>query len=346
MKKNHKILIATIVLTFFVAAPAFAETKLIFNLFIPRTHNIFGGILEPWAKNVNKETQGRIKVQFTAASVAPVPRQFDAIKKGVADIGIDQHVFNPKRFVLPTIGSMPFASPTSEAASVALWRAHEKFFDPANEHKDVKLLSYLALGPSHLFTAKKHIKSVADVQGQKIRISARYAKDVADAFGFVMVGVPGPASYEVISKGTVDGTTFSFSDIYNFRISKFMKNVLVIPGGLYTATFSLIINQKKWDSLSKADQEGIVRVSGENFGRLGRAWDEADRVAWDKLRKAGIKASFIKKSEKKMLESKLTYIIEQWKQDADKRGVDGAAAYSYYREQVAQVAKGSWQPTP
>ena len=346
MKRAAKIFSIIVILSLLGTAAAFAETKLILNVFMPRKHTMFTGMLKPWGDSVEKATQGRIKIEYSASSLAPVPRQFDAVRKGIFDIGMDQHNFNPKRFVLPTVGSMPFAAPGSEATSVASWRVHEKFFAPANEYEGVKFLSITCLGPYHLFTSKKPVKTVADSKNLKIRISTRYGKEISDAFEFVMVAVPGPASYEIVSKGTVDGTTFSFSDVFNFRISKFMKNVLVIPGGLYTATFALIMNQKTWDSLSKEDQKAIESVSGEKFARYGRSWDESDRASWDKLQKAGIKVAFISQSDRAALEKKLAFIPEQWIEAANKRGVDGAAALAYYREQVKELSKNTWRPSP
>ncbi|MFC1823244.1 TRAP transporter substrate-binding protein [Thermodesulfobacteriota bacterium] len=347
MKTILRIISLVMVLSFFISvSPVFAETKLLFNCFIPRAHRVFSHIWQPWAMNIEKASQGRVKVEFSAAPLGPVPRHLDMIKKGIADVTFDQHNFNPKLFVLPTIASMPFAGLSSEAASVALWRTHEKFFQKANEHEGVKLLGFMVIGPSHLLTTKKEVKTIADAKNLKIRISTRYAKEICDALGVVMVSVPGPASYEIISKGTVDGTTFSFSDIYNFRISKFLKNAFVIPGGLYAASFSAIMNQKKWDSLSKADQDAIQSVSGEPLARLTRSWDEGDKAAYERMKKEGVKINFMSQAEKNQMQKQFAGIMEQWKVEAKKRGVDAEAAVAYHRKVLEEVAATSWKPTP
>ena len=346
MKKTATILTIVMSLTIFMAAPAFAETKLLFNLYVPRFHVAFTGIMQPWGKAVEQATQGRVKIEYPASSVGPVPRQLDIVKKGVADISLGQHVFTPKLFALPAVASLPFKGLSSEAASVALWRTHVKYLEPAIDIKGVKLLSHMVIGPSHLFTTKKQVVNLSDAKNLKIRLSARYASDIAKALGVVMVAVPGPASYEVVSRGTVDGTTFSFSDIYNFKVSKFLNNVLIVPGGLYAASFSLIMNQEKWDSISKADQRAIENVSGENFARLTRSWDEADKEAFERLRKSKTKISYLKETDGKILERDLDYIVKEWIELANERGVDGKAALDYYMEQANEIAKQSWRPKP
>ena len=53
-----------------VAGPATAETKLLFNNFVPETHPITK-ILKAWAGRVAKVTEGRVVIEFPAASLAP-----------------------------------------------------------------------------------------------------------------------------------------------------------------------------------------------------------------------------------------------------------------------------------
>ncbi len=329
------------------SSTASAATELLFNLFIPRAHTVYTGVLGPWAKNVEKASKGRLKIKFTDSSLGPVPRQFDMARTGIADITIAQHGFTPKRFVLMGMADLPFEGLSSEAASVALWRTYLKYFVPANEHRGVKLLSVLAIGPSHLWTIKKPVLSIADAHGLKIRANARYAKQVISALGAVIVSVPGPATYEVISNGTVDGTTLSITDVFNFRVNKFLNYVTVFPGGLYSATFSVVMNQSKWDRLSKADKAALMSASGENFARLARSWDEADKAAWKRLKDAGkLKVHFASPAFIGALKKKFEPLTAEWIAAAKKRGVDGAAALSFYRKTAAEIAKQSWKPAP
>ena len=56
--------------TLFAALPASAETKVLFNRFVPPKHPFNTGMFVPWANDVGKATEGRVKVEFSAGSLA------------------------------------------------------------------------------------------------------------------------------------------------------------------------------------------------------------------------------------------------------------------------------------
>ena len=132
------------------AQGATAQTKLLMNMFFPRNHHVFTEVLQPWAKQIDEATQGRVQIEFSASSLAPIPRQFDMVKNGIADIALDQTIFNANRFELVKLVEFPFTSDNAEAVSVALWRTYERHFAKANEYEGVKVLSFVSTGASHL----------------------------------------------------------------------------------------------------------------------------------------------------------------------------------------------------
>ncbi len=64
-------------------APAAGETLLRFNSWLPPTHPVMSLTIRPWAEEVAKVTQNRVKFEFTAQSMGPPPNQFDMVKDGV-----------------------------------------------------------------------------------------------------------------------------------------------------------------------------------------------------------------------------------------------------------------------
>lgn len=68
-----------------IAATAFsslssAQTVLRFSNWLPPTHPITTQILQPWAADIEKNSDGRIKIQFTSASEA-----YEMLSRGVVD---------------------------------------------------------------------------------------------------------------------------------------------------------------------------------------------------------------------------------------------------------------------
>lgn len=319
---------------------ALSQTKILFNLFVPRNHHVFTDVLEPWAKQVDAATKGRVQIEFSASNLAPLPRQFDMVKNGVADMGLDQTIFNANRFELVKIAEFPFIGDSTEAVSIALWRTYEKYFVKANEYDGVHVLSFFSTGASHLWTAKRAATSLDDIKGLKIRMTGVYIRELSSALGVAPVAEPGPKAYELVSNGVVDGSGFSVVDIVNFKLTSQLRHLIRIPGGLYSAGFAMIINKQKWDNLSEEDRKAISSVSGEAFARLsGKAWDVANAKAEAIIKKEGIQQSELKPEALAELKKRLSPIEGTWLRAAEKKGVDGKAALAFFRSQIAEIEK-------
>src|SRR5690606_4330659 len=108
---------------------------------VPPTHHFQTEIMEPWAKEVERATSSRVKIEFTSAALGPPNRQFDLALNGVADITTSNHGYTAGRFPLTQMVELPFVGDQAEALSVAYWRVHEKYLAEADEHRGVKLLT-------------------------------------------------------------------------------------------------------------------------------------------------------------------------------------------------------------
>jgi len=69
-----------------------------------------------------------------------------------------------------------------------------------------------------------------------------------------------PEMFLSLQRGIVDGMSVSWEDIHGFRLYEAVKYYTETP--FPAVYFSIIMNQKKWDSLPKDVQEGIMSVSG------------------------------------------------------------------------------------
>ena len=143
--------------------PATAETKLLFNRFVPAKHPFNTGMFEPWAKDVEKATKGRVKVDFATASLAPPPKQWNMVSKGISDVAMLANIFERNRLELPPMAQLPFLGEKAEARGVGLWRTQQKFFAKANEYKGMKLLGLWVSSGANFFHGSKQIQSLDDL---------------------------------------------------------------------------------------------------------------------------------------------------------------------------------------
>jgi TRAP-type C4-dicarboxylate transport system substrate-binding protein len=312
------------------------QVTLRFNRWVPPTHHFHARIMVGWAERVEKATEGRVKVEFTPASLGAPPRQFELALTGVADVTAGNQTYTAERFVLSRIAELPFLGDNAEALSVAHWRVQQKFLDKGGEYKGVKLLTVFNNGPYQIFTAKKPIATVADLKNLKMRMPAGTGTEVAKALDIVPVAAPITEAYEMLSRGIVDGTTLPADSINSFKMDKFLAYETKVPLGLFNAAFFVVMNEAKWNSLSKADQDAIMSVSGEGFAReAGRIWDDQDRMANEAFAKSGMKVTTVSAAMNSDLHARLKNIDEIWIKEADAKGVDGRAALDMFRREVA-----------
>jgi TRAP-type transport system periplasmic protein len=317
-----------------------AQTVLNYSIWIPPTHPVYAQVMVPWAEQVAKATDGRVKINILTKALAGPVQHFDLVRDGVADVMYTIHGYTPGRFTLTKMAEMPFLGDSAEATSVAYWRTYQKHFAKANEHEGVKVLGLFTHGPGTIFTRAQPVTKIEDVRRQKFRVGGGVVNELANSLEMVSLLKPATESYELLSNGVVDGLLFPRESLRSFKLIGLIKHVTLIPGGLYNTSFVLGMNQAKFDKLSPQDQVALMSVSGEAFARLaGRAWDAADVSAAEEFKAAGgtittASASFVEEVRKR------TAGIEQaWIADAKAKGVDGAAALAEFRKEIAALSK-------
>jgi TRAP-type transport system periplasmic protein len=325
----------------FAGTAAQSQTVLTMSNWVPPQHPIVLYIMKPWADQVTKATNGRVRVNMLPKAIAAPNQHYDAVINGQIDLGWATYGYQPERFQPYLIAELPQLGETAVHNGVALWRTHKKFIEASGIHKDVQLLGVMTHGPGLFHHSKKHILVPADLQGQKIRVGGDVPKAIVEAFGGVVITQPAPKSYEILSAGIADGIMFPTESLKSFKIANLVKHTSYVKGGLYSSSFWFAMNKGKFEGLSKADQAAIMKVSQENFARLaGAGWDRADKEGREAMKQAG---GTIKEVSPQLV-AELKKVSERLERDygakMDAMGIDGAGAIKFFRAEVARVAAG------
>lgn len=327
--------VLTALLSAVAVATSHAQTTLRLSSWAPPAHPVTTEILGGWARDAERVTNGRVKVEILATAVGAPMGYFDIVRNGIVDVSFVTHDFTPNRFVLTRIAQLPFIGESAEAASVALWRTNEKFFQKADEHKGVKVLALMVHGPGELFTATKPVHSLDDFKGMKIRAAPGTMTTVITALGAVAVPAPPTKSYELLSNRVVDGTLFPAESVMGFNLIPLVKHETYVRGGFYKSSFVIMMNEAKWNGLPEADKKALAEISGEAYSRrAGQVWDRSDAIARDKLKDAKIDRTEAQGAFLDALQKQLAPLTDDWLKQATERGVDGRAALTYFREQM------------
>ncbi len=267
------------------AVPAFAqETVLKYSSWFPESHST-NTVLKAWIEDVEEATEGRVTVEYLPKTVQTPRDQFDVVVDGLADIVIVLPGYTPGRFPVLEIGELPLLVDTDEATlAPAFYNLYNEEIAQTEPFKGAHVLTTWASAPTHIATKPGPITSMEQMQGLKIRAPSATAGLVVDAMGAVTVQKPVTEIYELASSGIVDGTFFSYGPMISWKTKDIFQNVTLMPGGMGQSVIAVLMNQNKFDSLSEADQQAIMEVSGESLARaFGEAWQNDEDVAQAEL---------------------------------------------------------------
>ena len=314
-------------------SPASAETTLLFNRFVPAKHPFNVGMFIPWAKAVERVTNGSVKVKFTEKSLAPPPKQWNMVSKGIADVAMLANNFEAGRLKLPNIAQLPFGHDEAEKRGVSLWRTHQKYFSQANEYKGMKLMGLWTLSGANFLTDKP-INSLKDLKNYKMWAINGIPNQMMKSLGAVVVSVPGVQMFNVVSKGIVNGSVTSYYPLNTFKLMPYIKNITVIPGGFNSNNFSLLLNEEKWNGLTDAERTAIAGISGETIAiNAGKRVDFLDSNAKKQALEKGIKIQTASPEFVAAMNEKLQFVTDNWVKEAAAKGVDGKAAIAFFKAQ-------------
>jgi TRAP-type C4-dicarboxylate transport system substrate-binding protein len=344
MKAMHKTVLAALAAlasgALLVPQSAVAQTTLTMSSWVPPSHHLTHGVLQGWANDVEKATSGRVKFQMLPKHPSAPPGTFDAVRDGLVDLSFVTASYTPARHVMPLLAELPGAGNTAEVNSVAFSRIHWKHFDKLGEYKGVKLLGVFTHGPGQMFT-KKAVANINDLQGLKIRTGGGVAEKVAKALGTSAFVKPAPESYELLNSGVADGVFFPLESIVSFKLESVIQQATLFPGGMYSSSFGFFMNEDKWAKLPKADQDAIMKLSGEHIARFaGKSWDKADEAGLAALKKANVKIVNADPALLKEVQTRSAPIIDDWIKKASAKGIDGAKVLAEFRDELKKVASG------
>jgi TRAP-type C4-dicarboxylate transport system substrate-binding protein len=318
--------------------PAQAQVELSMSAWVPPSHMLVKDGMVPWMKEVERVTEGRVRIKLLPKPVTNAINHFDAVRDGLADVAFVSHAYTPSRFQMVRVGVLPFSGDNAEINSVALWRIYSKYFLKQDEHKGVKLLTIYTHGPGIFWNARKPIRAIDDFAGLKIRVGGGIAADVANALGVNTISKPAPESYELLSSGVVDGVMFPGESIVSFKLDKLVKFATRFPGGLYSDSHSVIMNMDRWNKISKADQAAIDKISHEAFARqVGKAWDNNAGAGFDAFKAAGGQVIPADAALVKAVAEKTARFEQEWVKMVDEKGLDGKAILAEYRDEVKKL---------
>ena len=311
------------------ARPAVSETiTLRLHTFLPPVANPVKHFMVPWAKTVEKESKGRLKIQIYPSMQlgGKATQLLQQVKDGVVDIVWTLPGFTPGVMPKLEIFELPFLHRSTHATVMALQDYIEKYMkkDFAPYHV---LIVHCHAGA--LFMTKKPIHTVEDFKGRKLRSYSRTNAWILEALDAVPLQLPLPELVPMMSKGTISGTIlpYEISPAVKMQdLANYFTTLAPPQPRLSTAIFTLLMNKKKYESLPPDLKKVLDDNSGRNLApRVIKIWDTIE-VAGEKVVRSKKKNHFVQLSAKETakFKKKVQPVFDRFKKMLDAGGDDGA----------------------
>jgi len=273
--------------------------------------------MERWKEEVEKQTNGRIKIEtFPSGTILNARAMMDGILQRQADIGVVCMAYQPGRFVVTNGIAVPLNIPNATVGSQVLWKLIETY--SPDEFKDVVVLAAFTTAPINLMT-KMPIRSFADISRQSIRASGSAAQ-ILKKWGANAVGMPMPDTAEAIQKGVVKGLFSSLEILKDMKFAETCKYITYTNTVVYP--FAVIMNRNAWNSLPADIQKIFMALAPEQSRWTGAYMDQhvMESVEWS-IQTQGVKQIFLSPTEKEKFRAALAPITQTWRAQMTKKGL-------------------------
>lgn len=283
--------------------------------FLSPVANAHTRLLVPWARKVEKDSDNRIRINiFPSMQLGGSPAQlYDQVRDGIADIIWTLPGATPGRFPKIEVFELPFVANKRAVANAqavqALYEAQLR-----DEFKDVQPICLWAHDHG-VIHANKQVKSLEDMKGLKLRSPTRLAGEALKALGANGIQMPITLVADALSQKAIDGCIAPWEVVPAIKVQELVKfhTDFAASPTLYTATFILAMNKRRYDSMPADLKKIIDQNSGQAAALMaGKMWDEQAVAVEDMVSKRGNTVTPIESAEAARWQKASQPVIDAW----------------------------------
>ncbi len=335
-KLLYGVAMAAVILVTAHMASAQDKIQLRVTSFAPPTHWWVTKVLDGWAAEMAKRTNGKVEVRVFAGN-SPYGKLFnqaDQVKASVTDIAQAMNGLPTGRNPRSLIMEIPLVAATSNAATKTLWSMRDSHL--AEDYKAFKLLALHCTNGVGIGTRKKKIEKLDDLKGLRIRVPNNQIQALMINIGAVPVRMGTAKFYESLERGIIDGLMTGYEGIRSFRLEKLLKYYYFTR--ISVICFNTVMNQDKYDSLPADVKIALDATTGDAWiNAVPALWDESDNSARATAKAAGMIEVSVSDATRDKWRKRLAPVIDQLLVAAEKQGVGNAR--EIYAEMLKRAEK-------
>jgi TRAP-type C4-dicarboxylate transport system substrate-binding protein len=317
--KKHTKAVAALILAVATTAPAIAADTIAATHVFPASLIYSRSFLE-FVKKANDAGKGEFAIQVRGGPEAiGMMEQPGAVRSGVVDM-----VYTPCAFyaaVVPECDAVSASSidgPTSRknGGTELLNQIHQK-------RMGVQFLGWVDSGIRFSLWSTREPKFDAngqiDIKGFKVRGNPIYNAFLTNYLGAQVINLNSSDLYTALERGTVDITAWTQIGAMDLNWDRFLK-YRILPD-FFSTDLVILVNQKKWESLSPKTREILQRVAIEHENSSVRDLQELWKKEQAELAKRGLKTvSQSPEASKKFVAGARAASLQRMKERMEKAG--------------------------
>jgi len=249
-----------------------------YNNFFPPV-NYHSILADEFCKEIEARTDGRVTITYySSGTLAAAADTYDAVVEGIADIGMSCLAYTMGRFPACELVDLPHGYPNGWVATMVATDFYNEFA-PA-EFDDCHPLYFHAHGPGIVLTVDTPVYTLEDMPGLVLR-STGVGAAIAEALGATGYAAGQGDAYELMSKGTIDGSMTPMEPLLGWNQAEVVNYVTNCYEVGYTTDMFVVMNQDKWDELPSDIQDIFTEVSEEWAEKHAKLWTYYDKAAAD-----------------------------------------------------------------
>jgi TRAP-type C4-dicarboxylate transport system substrate-binding protein len=283
-----RILALAVLLAFaFGAVDADAQPiTLKFSHFLGPTSFFQLDVVEPWAKELEAKTNGKVKVEIHdgASPLGKVTEQASGAQAGAVDIALGLRGAEGERFPGSSIVELPFLVPSAALGSHALWTLY-KDGALADEYKEYKVLALFVHNPGLIHTTSKRVVTPSDLRGLRLHAPNKTVAAALEHVGAVPVVLQVDDVMPAVKEGKIEGIVTNWGNPLQ-GFNDYMK--FHTDTQFYTSAFFVVMNRSSYDRLPADVRDVLDSISGDAWvAKFGPYWDKWDKPVRDRANEPG-----------------------------------------------------------
>ena len=327
------------------ALPAMAQdVTLKFASINAESTRAFKEIQEPLARAIEKDSGGRIKVDFRGAGpngFGKPAELLEKVEKGEIDIAYTVQGYSPGRFPATSVAELPLMFHDSQEGTRVMWQLYkEGLLD--KDYAGLKMLSINTGAPTGIFSANKPINGLKDLRGMRLRVASPTVGLSLARMGAVPIGLPVNLIGESLANGMIDGLAFG-ADSMETVPGVNGKGVKDQVKAFYDCGFAelalmIVMNQKAYDALPK----DLQKVVDDHFNAAAIQVMAKDRDVTEEEAKKRLQANsaytytVMTPEQHDDMVKVIAPVIDDWKKTMADKGIDGEKLLKRAQDLAAQ----------